>query len=87
MKKFYTNLTAKKMAELEKIAMTASYSLKERGGIDMRHNDRENFPEIEIASIQVMLEDAYRLGLKDGEKMASLGEKYWNGSEDGKKSV
>ena len=87
MKKFYTNLTAKKMAELEKIAMTASYSLKERGGIEMRHNDREDFPEIEIASIQVMLEDAYRLGLKDGEKMASLGEKYWNGSEDGKKSV
>lgn len=68
MKKFYTNLTAKKMAELEKIALTASYSLKERGGIDMRHNDREDFPEIEIASIQVMLEDAYRLGLEDGKK-------------------
>ena len=68
MKKFYTNLTAKKMAELEKIAMTASYALKERGGIDMRHNDREDFPEIEIASIQVMLEDAYRLGLEDGKK-------------------
>ena len=69
MKKFYTNLTAKKMTELEKIAMTASYSLKERGGIDMRHNDREDFPEIEIASIQVMLEDAYRLGLEDGKKL------------------
>lgn len=68
MKKYYTNLTAKKMAELEKIAMTASYALNERGGIDMRSNDREDFPEIEIASIQVMLEDAYRLGLKDGKK-------------------
>ena len=68
MTKYYTNLTAKKLKELEKIAMTASYSLNERGGIDMRHNDREDFPEIEIASIQVMLEDAYRLGLEDGKK-------------------
>ena len=69
MKKYYTNLRARKMEELEKIAMRASYTLKERGGIDMRHNDREDFPEIEIASIQVMLEDAYRLGLEDGKKM------------------
>lgn len=68
MKRYYTNLTAKKMAQLEKIAMTASYSLNERGGIDMRNNDTEDFPEIEIASIQVMLEDAYRLGLEDGKK-------------------
>ena len=68
MKKYYTNLTAKKLKELEQIAMTASYSLNERGGIDMRHNDREDFPEIEISSIQVMMEDAYRLGLEDGRK-------------------
>ena len=68
MTKYYTNMTAKKLKELEKIAMTASYSLNERGGIDMRHNDREDFPEIEISSIQVMLEDAYRLGLEDGRK-------------------
>ena len=68
MKKYYTNLTAKKMAELEKIAMTASYALNERGGIDMRNSDREDFPEIEISSIQVMLEDAYRLGLEDAKK-------------------
>ena len=68
MAKYYTNLTAKKLAELEKIAMTASYTLQQRGGIDMRHSDREDFPEIEIASIQAMLEDAYRLGLEDGKK-------------------
>ena len=48
--------------------MTASYTLQQRGGIDMRHNDREDFPEIEIASIQAMLEDAYRLGLEDGKR-------------------
>ena len=66
MKKYYTNLTAKKIKELEQIAITSSYALAERNGIDMRHNDREDFPEIEISSIQVMLEEAYRLGLEDG---------------------
>lgn len=68
MKKYYTNLTAKKMKELEQIAMTASYTLKERGGIDMRGGDSVDFMEIEIASIQVMLEDAYRLGMEDAKK-------------------
>ena len=68
MKKYYTNLTAKKLKELEQIAITSSYALAERNGIDMRHNDREDFPEIEISSIQVMLEEAYRLGLEDGRK-------------------
>ncbi|MBO7662796.1 MAG: hypothetical protein J6U01_05455 [Clostridia bacterium] len=68
MARYYTNLTAKKIAELEKIAMTASYALQERGGIDMRNSDREDFLEIEISSIQVMLEDAYRLGLEDAKK-------------------
>lgn len=68
MKKYYTNLTAKKLKELEQIAITSSYTIAERGGIDMRNNDREDFPEIEISSIQVMLEEAYRLGLEDGKK-------------------
>lgn len=68
MKKYYTNLTAKKLKELEQIAITSSYALAERNGIDMRHNDREDFQEIEISSIQVMLEEAYRLGLEDGRK-------------------
>lgn len=72
MAKYYTNLTAKKMSELEKIAMTASITLHERGGIDIRNNDTEDFPEVGIVSIQVMLEDAYRLGLKDGKILKTL---------------
>lgn len=72
MAKYYTNLTAKKMSELEKIAMTASITLNERGGIDIRNNDTEDFPEVGIVSIQVMLEDAYRLGLKDGKILKTL---------------
>lgn len=73
MKKYHTNLTAKKLIELEKIAMNASYTLNERGGIDIRNRDREDFPEIEIESIQIMLEEAYRLGLKDGKKQFDIG--------------
>lgn len=72
MAKYYTNLTAKKMSELEKIAMKASVSLQERGGLDIRNNDTEDFPEVGIVSIQVMLEDAYRLGLKDGKILKTL---------------
>lgn len=68
MAKYHTNLTAKKMAELEKIAMKASVSLQERGGIDIRNNDGEDFPEVGIWSIRWMLEEAYRLGLEDGKK-------------------
>ena len=41
---------------LEKIAMTASYSIECRGGIDERNNDSEDFPEISIRALQEMLE-------------------------------
>ena len=56
------------LKELERIAMKASYTLEERGGIEGRDNDWEDFPEVSIAAIQRMLEEAYRLGLKDGKQ-------------------
>ena len=52
---------------LEKIAMTASYSLECRGGIDERNNDSEDFSEISIRALQEMLEQAYLLGRADAE--------------------
>ena len=63
-----TKLNKKTMKELERIAMKASLSLQQRGGIDGRMNDEEDFPEISIYSIQAMLEEAYNLGRKDGHK-------------------
>ena len=68
-RKYWMNVNAKTIKKLEEIAMTTSYTLAERGGIDVRNNDREDFPEIEITGIQAMLEDAYRLGLEDAKKM------------------
>ena len=59
---------------LEQIAMKASSTLEERGGIDRRYNDTEDFPEIYILSIQEMLKEAYILGrgAKDGITLEKL---------------
>ena len=57
--------TAKK---LEKIAMDASYVLNERGGLDTRHNDADDFPEVPVWAIQEMLEKAYELGKAEAAK-------------------
>lgn len=69
MTRYYTNLPMRTFSKLEKIAMEASYTLQQRGDIATRWNDEEDFPEICIASIQGMLEAAYRLGREDGEKI------------------
>ena len=61
-------ISKKELEALEKIAMAASYTLKERGGIDTRNNDEEDFPEIGINSLQTMLEEAYRLGKANATK-------------------
>lgn len=47
---------------LEKIAMEESYSIEERGGLDSRNNDDEDFMEISVTSLQRMLKRAYELG-------------------------
>lgn len=64
--KWYDNLVSKKiMRQLEDIAREESYTLDDRGGIDGRGNDTEDFPEISVVSIQRMLARAYLAGLKN----------------------
>ena len=48
--------------KLEQIAMDCSESLKDRGGLDTRHNDTEDFPEVYSWSISEMVRKAYLLG-------------------------
>ena len=55
-------ISKKELEALEKIAMSVSYSLECRGGIESRNNDTEDFPEVSINSIQAMLEKAFLLG-------------------------
>ena len=64
-----SGLDKKTLRQLEKIAMDSDFTLKERGGIDGRNNDTEDFQEISIWGIQRMLEEAYKLGIRDGVKM------------------
>ena len=59
------NIKESTRKELERIAMNASIELKERGGIEDRNNDREDFPEISIWAIREMLEKAYLLGKEE----------------------
>ena len=63
-------ISRKTLKALERIALEASYSLEERGGIEGRNNDTEDFPEVSILAIQAMLEKAYLLGKADGMKKA-----------------
>ena len=63
-------ITKRTLRALEQIAMEADYYLQERGGIESRSNDSEDFPEVSIFGIQTMLEKAYLLGKADGMKNA-----------------
>lgn len=47
---------------LEQIAMETSFALEERGGLDTRNSDSEDFIEVSIWSIREMLKKAYELG-------------------------
>ena len=61
-------MTKKTRKELEAIAMHCSAAIENRGGLDTRDNDTEDFPEIAVWSIKEMLEKAYELGRKDARK-------------------
>ena len=63
-------ISKKTLKALERIALEASYSLEERGGIEGRNNCTEDFPEVSILASQAMLEKAYLLGKADGMKKA-----------------
>ena len=63
-----SGLSKEQLQRLEDMAKDSSYEIQERGGIDVRNWDREDFPEISITSITRMIERAYKMGLEDGRK-------------------
>ena len=74
----YGNNTVKGISKetqraLEQIAMSASYTLEMRGGIESRNSDEEDFPEVSVNAIQAMLEKAYLLGKADADKEVRKG--------------
>ena len=63
-----SGLSKEQLQRLEDMAKETSYEIQERGGLDVRNWDREDFPEISITSITRMIERAYKMGLEDGRK-------------------
>ena len=63
-----SGLSKEQLQRLEDMAKDSSYEIQERGGLDVRNWDREDFPEISITSITRMIERAYKMGLEDGKK-------------------
>ena len=54
--------------QLLKIAKEHFYPVSERGNLETRDNDHEDFFEVSVWSLKAALEEAYKLGLKEGEK-------------------
>ena len=61
-------LSRKQLIRVQNIAMEKGLEIGWRGGLGLMNNDREDFPEVSILSIQSMLEFAYKAGLEDGKK-------------------
>lgn len=49
-------------AALLDIAKEYSYDVHERGDLETRHNDTEDFLDISVWGLKAMLEEAYNLG-------------------------
>ena len=63
-----SGLSRETLKRIEDLAKETSYTIRERGGLDVRMNDTEDYPEIGITVIAMMLERAYKLGREDGRK-------------------
>ena len=64
----YETMNKKLQKKLEKIAIENSYIIEERGDLETRHSDSEDFLDISVWSLREMLKQAYELGKKDGQK-------------------
>ena len=57
-----SGLSPEALRALEQIAMQEDWGISERGGLEVKMNDRQDFPTIYIANLARMLERAYKLG-------------------------
>ena len=61
-------MNKKLQKQLEKIAMENSYAIEQRGDLETRKSDSEDFLDISVWSLREMLKQAYELGKQDGQK-------------------
>ena len=57
-----SGLSPEVLRALEQIAMQEDGAISERGGLEVKMNDGQDFPEIYVANLARMLERAYKLG-------------------------
>ena len=55
-------MTQKEKNLITEIAKKYSYTIQERGDLESRMNDEEDYIEVSIMSIEAMLEAAYKAG-------------------------
>ena len=63
-----SGLSPETLKALEKITMSESVPIYNRGGLEVKMNDSLDFPEIYVANLARMLEKAYKLGRDDARK-------------------
>lgn len=64
-----SGLNPETLRALERIAMSESVPIYTRGGLEVKMNDAQDFPEIYVANLARMLELAYKLGREDGKRI------------------
>ena len=75
------NNTTTTAAKLLEIAKRHSIVVRERGDLEGRGNDSEDFLDISVVGLAAMLEDAYLLGCEDGKQSVQDG--HWFLRPDG----
>jgi hypothetical protein len=56
------NITKKQAEALLEIAKKTSYAIEQRGDLEYRMNDEEDFVDLSVGAIEAMLEQAFLLG-------------------------
>ena len=64
------DLSRREINALWKITQKNIYGFEGRKAFERRWNDEEDFPEVSIWGLEGAMKEAYRLGLKNGEKRA-----------------
>ena len=68
MKAMFDKVDKKTGKRLEKLAMQECFLIADRGGLDTRNSDSEDFLDIAVWYITRLMESAYLMGLNDAKK-------------------
>lgn len=61
-------LTKKEQRKVLEIAKRVVYGVKERGDLEQRYRDSEDFMDIAVWTLRQAMEEAYALGKEDGKR-------------------